>query len=224
MLSEKKSEYLIGQLLVAMPDIGDPRFAKSVILLCFHSEEGAMGVVLNKPAGKVKISDIMQNGDKDSREEFDTIPIHFGGPVEQYRAIFVHSRDCEEYSSTKFVSEEFGLTTTPDILEDFSKGKGPTCSKLLLGYAGWSPGQLEDEISEKCLARLRERSKNRFWNRIGGIVECSGQVAGDLAEHAFFDGRASLAVSEISFFAQAARRTPDFVAAGPKSATARGAD
>ena len=150
MPDEEKSEYLIGQLLVAMPDIGDPRFAKSVILLCFHSDEGAMGVVLNKPAGKVKISDIMQNDDKEAKEEFDTIPIHFGGPVEQYRAIFVHSCDCDEYSSTKFVSEKFGLTTTPDILEDFSRGKGPKSSKLLLGYAGWSPGQLEDEIQKNA--------------------------------------------------------------------------
>ncbi|MCY4461153.1 MAG: YqgE/AlgH family protein [Albidovulum sp.] len=148
MVDEKKSEFLIGQLLVAMPDIGDPRFAKSVILLCFHSEEGAMGVVLNKPAGQVKLSDILQKSEKESVEEFDSITIHFGGPVEQYRAIFVHSSDCGEYSSTKFVSDELGITTTPDILEDFSRGKGPKSSKLLLGYAGWSPGQLENEIQQ----------------------------------------------------------------------------
>ena len=148
--SQKFSEYLKGQLLIAMPDIGDPRFDKSVVLLCFHSDEGAMGVVLNKPAGLIKLSDIVKKDGEVVKESPETIPFHFGGPVEQYRAMIVHTCDCESYSSTNFVSEEFGLTTTPDILEDISNGKGPAGKKLLLGYAGWSPGQLEEEIQKNA--------------------------------------------------------------------------
>ena len=139
--------YLDGHLLVAMPDMMDPRFSKSVILMIFHTAEGAMGVVVNKPAGHVQVSEILKSG-KGVPVESDPIPIHFGGPVDHERAIIIHSRDCREYTSTKFINEHFGVTTTPDILADFSKGEGPSSSLLVLGYAGWAAGQLESELEQ----------------------------------------------------------------------------
>ncbi len=136
--------YLDGRLLVAMPDMMDPRFSKSVILMIFHTAEGAMGVVVNKPAGQVQVSEILRS--EGQAPDSESIPVYFGGPVDHERAIIVHSRDCEEYASTKFINEHFGVTTTPDILEDFSKGEGPSSSLLVLGYAGWAAGQLESEL------------------------------------------------------------------------------
>ena len=139
------TEYLRGSLLISMPDMADPRFAKCVILLIFHSKAGAMGVVVNKPAGQILLSDMVAGAAADNDIE-KSIPVHFGGPVENERAIIIHSRDCSDYSSTQFVNDDFGVTTTPDILDDFLKGQGPSSRLLVLGYAGWSAGQLETEI------------------------------------------------------------------------------
>ena len=113
--------YFGGDLLIAMPDMADPRFKKCVILLIVHSENDAMGVVVNKPAGQVQIHELTSGGESISTAEPHSIPVHYGGPVEHERAIILHSPDCRDYESTRVVNEHFCVTTTPDILEDFSK-------------------------------------------------------------------------------------------------------
>ena len=142
--------YFGGDLLIAMPDMADPRFKKCVILLIVHSENDAMGVVVNKPAGQVQIHELTSGGESISTGEPHSIPVHYGGPVEHERAIILHSPDCQDYESTRVVNEHFCVTTTPDILEDFSKGSGPASSLFVLGYAGWSAGQLEDELQRNA--------------------------------------------------------------------------
>ena len=147
MLTKKGSEpeYLKGSLLIAMPDMQDSRFANSVILMIYHSEENAMGVVINKVAGHMQVGAISGEGEGVVTES-DPMPVHYGGPVENERAIIVHSGDCREYASTQTINEKFSITTTPDILEDLSKGEGPSSLLLALGYAGWHAGQLESEL------------------------------------------------------------------------------
>lgn len=140
-------EDLTGQLLIAMPGMSDPRFDQSVILLCAHSAEGAMGLIVNKPSSEVRFSDLLDQlsipGDLDSH----ALPVHIGGPVEHGRGFVLHSDDYSSEGSTIMPLDGFGMTATLDILEDIASGTGPQRAILALGYAGWGPGQLEDEIA-----------------------------------------------------------------------------
>ena len=145
--SDSGQEYLIGKMLIAMPDMQDSRFQRSVILMVYHSDENAMGVVVNKVAGQMQVGSAQQDDEKIVADS-EPVPVYFGGPVESERAIIIHSSDSREYNSTKIISDDFRITTTPDILEDFSRGEGPTYMILALGYAGWGPGQLENELQE----------------------------------------------------------------------------
>ena len=138
---------LTGKLLIAMPGMGDPRFDRSVILMCAHSEDGAMGLIVNKPVPDLAFADLLDQleiarGDGPKSE----IRVHFGGPVEHGRGFVLHSTDYESNSSTLKVDASFGMTATLDILEDIARGDGPRQSFLALGYSGWGPGQLEGEI------------------------------------------------------------------------------
>ena len=148
------SDSLTGKLLIAMPGIGDPRFERSLIYLCAHTEEGAMGIVVNKPAPNISFTDLLEQlgieaGDdpievKNSR----SYPlVHFGGPVETARGFVLHSADYNHHESTLAIDDAVGLTTTLEIVHEIARGSGPRRALLALGYAGWSPGQLEDEIS-----------------------------------------------------------------------------
>ncbi len=149
MTSDSEQEYLSGKLLVAMPDMADPRFRKSVILMVAHSDEIAMGVVVNKIAGHLQATGLGQeNGQEERTQTTDSvsIPVYFGGPVESERAFIVHSAHSREYESTQVINDDFSLTTTPDILDDLTRGKAPAHVIVALGYAGWAPGQLESEL------------------------------------------------------------------------------
>lgn len=137
---------LSGKLLIAMPGMGDPRFEHSVVFLCAHSDDGAMGLIVNKPARDLsfdKLADQLGIARTDRARE---IRVHFGGPVEHSRGFVLHSRDYAGSGSTLKVDDRFGMTATIDILEAIAAGRGPSASLLALGYAGWGPGQLEDEI------------------------------------------------------------------------------
>jgi putative transcriptional regulator len=145
--------YLDGQLLVAMPVMSDPRFARSVIYLCAHSEDGAMGLVINQRASHISFPDLLErlgivppapegqlaNGIRD-------MSIHVGGPVETGRGFVLHSSDYFANDSTLPIEDGVCLTATIDILKAIAAGRGPNRAILALGYAGWSPGQLESEI------------------------------------------------------------------------------
>ena len=141
---------LAGKLMVAMPALGDERFARSVILVCAHTEEGAMGLIINKPVPDFSFSDLLEQlhitrGDMAGGKGRD-IRVHFGGPVERGRGFVLHSSDYTSGNATTQVQGGYGMTATMDVLEALAKGGGPRQALLALGYAGWGPGQLEREI------------------------------------------------------------------------------
>jgi putative transcriptional regulator len=137
--------YLTGQLLVAMPQMRDPRFARSVIYMCAHSADGAMGLVVNRRVGSITFDDLLEQLEIGPNRRNDEIHIHFGGPVEQGRGFVLHSSDYLQ-SGTMRVDDQVALTATLDILKEMAAGGGPRRSILALGYAGWGPGQLDAEI------------------------------------------------------------------------------
>ncbi len=146
-MSESVDMDLTGKLLIAMPGIGDPRFEHSVVYLCAFSDEGTMGLIINKPTPDLSLFDLVEQLEITSEiEESKAIPIHFGGPVEHGRGFVLHSGDYVSAISTLAVADGFSLTATLDILEDIAQGRGPAKAILALGYAGWGPGQLESEI------------------------------------------------------------------------------
>lgn len=137
---------LNGRLLIAMPSMGDARFEQSVIFICSHSEKGAMGLIVNKPADDLKFGDLLKQLEIEAPPSVRPIRIHVGGPVEFGRGFVLHSADYKQDESTLRVSDSFAMTATLDILEDIAMGDGPSEALLAMGYAGWGPGQLEDEI------------------------------------------------------------------------------
>ncbi|MBV7407634.1 YqgE/AlgH family protein [Maritimibacter sp. DP1N21-5] len=141
---------LTGKLLVAMPGMGDPRFDHSVVFLCAYSDEGAMGLIINKEVPDVSLNDLLDQLDIDRGRASDGIRVHFGGPVEGGRGFVLHSSEYESSQGTLEVDETFGMTATKDILEDIARGTGPARSLTMLGYAGWGPGQLEGELQQNA--------------------------------------------------------------------------
>ena len=145
--------YLDGQLLVAMPVMEDPRFAHSVIYICAHSSEGAMGIVVNHPAGTIDFPellvqlDIIQKADQIRLpENAGNMKVMRGGPMDTGRGFVLHSSDFFIEDATLPIDDKICLTATVDILRAIAKGAGPKHAILALGYAGWAPGQLETEI------------------------------------------------------------------------------
>lgn len=139
---------LTGKVLVAMPGMRDPRFARAVILVCAHSAEGAMGLMVNKPMPATCLGDVLDGSDTTLPPEIAQQPVYIGGPVEVERGFVLHSGDYESRLKTLQVSKSFGMTATADIFEDMAAGQGPEQAILMLGYSGWGPGQLEQEIGQ----------------------------------------------------------------------------
>ena len=139
------SGYLTGNLLIAMPGMADPRFARTVIYLCAHSEQGAMGLVVNKPMPQITFADLLEQLEIDTTGPIEDKLIHFGGPVESGRGFVLHSGEFQR-EGTMMVDESFGLTATIDILRAIAAGDGPDRHLLALGYAGWGAGQLDSEM------------------------------------------------------------------------------
>jgi len=139
-------DFLDGKMLVAMPSMGDPRFERSLIYMCAHSDDGAMGLIVNKPAHELTFPDLLKQLDIETSDRKSSPPIYVGGPVEHGRGFVLHSGDYNAEGSTMRVTDGFGMTATIDILKDIALGQGPRHALLALGYAGWGPGQLEDEL------------------------------------------------------------------------------
>jgi putative transcriptional regulator len=137
---------LTAKLLIAMPGMGDPRFDRSVIFMCAHSPDGAMGLIVNKPTPDLAFDDLLEQLGIESGAQSIRLPIHVGGPVDHGRGFVLHSADYRREGSTLGIDDRFGMTATLEILEDIAKGDGPRSALLALGYAGWGPGQLEGEI------------------------------------------------------------------------------
>ena len=151
--NDDAADYLDGQLLVAMPTMGDSRFSRSVIYLCAHSADGAMGIVINRRAPNIAFLDLLEQLEihpedvpTNAPENLDSMTVHVGGPVETGRGFVLHSSDYYAADSTLPIDEGVSLTATIDILRAIASGSGPHRSLLALGYAGWAPGQLENEI------------------------------------------------------------------------------
>jgi len=144
--------YLDGQLLIAMPGMSDPRFERSVIYMCAHSEQGAMGIIINKTTPMMSFGELLSQLDLAGDEalappqELMQMPVLFGGPVEQGRGFVLHTSDYFTADSSLPVAENIALTATVDILRAMARGEGPERAVLALGYSGWAPGQLESEI------------------------------------------------------------------------------
>lgn len=139
---------LTGQLLIAMPGMDDPRFSRSVVFICAHSDTGAMGLMINKPVGDMTLSEVFSRMQITPGQEAATAPVYFGGPVETERGFVLHRGTERADSEPLVIAGGYLLTATQDILVDLSKGQGPEPFLFALGYAGWSPGQLEGEIAQ----------------------------------------------------------------------------
>jgi putative transcriptional regulator len=140
-----QQNFLEGQLIMAMPTMGDPRFEQTVIYMCSHSEDGAMGLIVNKMIDYITFPELLNQLDIEVQTPVEKILVHAGGPVETGRGFVLHSTDYVQ-DSTLVVSDSIGLTATANILTAIAKGVGPKRSLLALGYSGWAPGQLENEI------------------------------------------------------------------------------
>ena len=138
---------LTGKLLIAMPGMGDPRFEHSVVFMCSHTDEGAMGLIVNKPAEDVRLSNLLEQLDITQDAPGIDMAVHFGGPVEGARGFVLHSSEYNSRLHSLVIGNGFSMTATLDILEDIAAGAGPQDALMMLGYAGWGPGQLEAEIA-----------------------------------------------------------------------------
>jgi putative transcriptional regulator len=141
------SPHFTGMMLIAMPGMADTRFAKSVVYVCSHSPEGAMGIVVNQVIDQLRLPAVLQQLGIDGDAQPDDQPVHVGGPVETNRGFVLHSAEYR-LDSTLVIDESFALTATVEILRAIAEGKGPKRLVLALGYAGWAPGQLDAEIMD----------------------------------------------------------------------------
>jgi putative transcriptional regulator len=141
----EQSDYLTGQLLVATPEMRDPRFVETVIYMVKHSTEGAFGLVINRPLAKGPVEDLLKGFGIDSSGAKGEIIVHYGGPVSPRAGFVLHSDDVLLEESAK-VANGIAMTSDPKLIEAMAQGKGPRQSLFIMGYAGWAPGQLEGEL------------------------------------------------------------------------------
>lgn len=144
--ADTQGAFLDGQVLIAMPGMRDPRFHKTLVYLCAHSADGAMGLIVNKPAETLTLSDLFERLDIAHDPQVGGETVRFGGPVETGRGFVLHSADYHAPAATLKVDEETSMTATLEILHLMATGDGPRDQMVALGYAGWAAGQLEGEL------------------------------------------------------------------------------
>lgn len=149
-MSDTPQTFLTEHLLVAMPSMGDPRFERTVIFLCSHDEEGAMGLVVNAPVAGVDFADLAEQLSLPGQPPVRNVPVRGGGPVEKSRGFLLHSGEYAAEQATLSISPAFGMTATIEALKALSEGDGPRDALLALGYSGWGPGQLEGELQQNA--------------------------------------------------------------------------
>lgn len=143
--ADPETDSLTGQLLVATPQIRDPRFAHAVIYMIRHDTTGALGLVLNRPIGDAALAGLLERFGLQSEGVGGTIRVHYGGPVGRAQGFVLHTAEYAGKGTVK-ITDAMAFTTEPEILRDIATGTGPRRSFFALGYAGWAPGQLEAEI------------------------------------------------------------------------------
>lgn len=168
---QNQADWLTGQLLIAMPAMRDPRFAQSVIFMCAHNPDGAMGVVLNRPVKAPKFSELLQQLGVEPHPPIRLLPVGAGGPVDDTRGFVLHSPDWAGEGSLEVDSGHI-LSANLDILRAVAAGEGPLQARLLLGYAGWGAGQLDEEIKQNSWlnvpadeAIIYDTNYNTKWQR-----------------------------------------------------------
>jgi putative transcriptional regulator len=152
-LPPSDDQFLTGQLLIAMPVMADPRFAQSVVYVCAHTPDGAMGLVVNRPLTKPSFDDLLRQLEIEPLPPARRIRICVGGPVDNARGFVLHTTDWTGEGSLK-VNDALALTASLDVLKAFAQGGGPRQGLLALGYAGWGPGQLEAEFQQNAWLSL----------------------------------------------------------------------
>jgi putative transcriptional regulator len=179
---------LTNHLLIAMPTLADPNFSHTVMLICEHTEKGALGIVLNKPL-PMRLSDVLSQMKLAPRDEqIAAQPVLRGGPLHQDRGFVLH-RPGGEWDATHKVSELIQVTTSRDVLAAMARGEGPSDAFIALGYAHWDPGQLEQELldnvwltapaNERLVFEMPfEERWQRSWQLLGVDVEKMSLVAG----------------------------------------------
>ena len=140
-----KNDFITGQLLVATPEMKDPRFAEAVIYMVKHDPDGAFGLVINRPMAKGPFEDLLKGFGAEIKGAQGDVLIHYGGPVSMQQSFVLHSDDTMVESSMKVVNG-IAMTAGVKIIEALARGKGPRQSLVMFGYAGWAPGQLELEL------------------------------------------------------------------------------
>ncbi len=152
---------LTQHFLIAMPAMVDPHFAKSLTLVCEHNENGALGIVINRPTDMNLHGLLEQIKIASAVDLFRSVPVHYGGPVQVDRGFILH-RPIGTWQSTLAVGPEIGLTTSKDILEAVARGAGPERMLVTLGYAGWAPGQIEHELAQNAWLTVPATSEILF--------------------------------------------------------------
>lgn len=180
--------FLEGKLLIAMPGMSDPRFEKTVIFMCAHSGDGAMGLIVNKPVAGLGFREMMEKLELDIGNGAPDLPVLYGGPVQTGRGFVLHSSDYDSLDSTMAITGGISLTATLDILKAMAGGRGPEKAMFALGYAGWGPGQIENEIRDNGWIHcdpdpiiLFSPEMETKWNRALGKL---GINASSLSAHA----------------------------------------
>jgi len=144
-----QTDSLKNQLLIAMPNLQDPNFSRTVTYICEHGEQGAMGIVLNRPTD-LNLADVLRHMDIEGTvDDFGGQIVYLGGPVEEERGFVLHSH-TNPWDSTLAVNDDISVTTSRDILEAMACGEGPDHTLVALGYAGWGAGQLERELQDNA--------------------------------------------------------------------------
>lgn len=179
-----------GQMLIAMPAMQDPRFLRSVIYMCAHSTDGAMGLIINQHAPNINFVDLLKQlnvtSDKDAihlPQSIESMAVHVGGPVESGRGFVLHSSDYYSQDSTLPIDDSVCLTATVDILRAIATGDGPDKALLALGYAGWGPGQLENEFQANGWLHCPARAEILFDDDVETKYERALKTIGIDAAH-----------------------------------------
>jgi putative transcriptional regulator len=182
--------FLTGQLLIAMPAMGDPRFAQSVICVCAHTPDGAMGLVLNRPLAKPTFDELLTQLEIAPVPPARRIRLCVGGPVDNARGFVLHSADWTGEGSLK-VADDLALTASLDVLKAIAEGGGPQEGVLALGYAGWGPGQLDAELVQNAwLSMPAEKGllfgdgDERKWRRALALLKIDPLLLSETAGHA----------------------------------------
>ena len=182
--------FLTGQLLIAMPAMDDPRFAQSVIIICAHTDDGAMGIVLNRPLAKPSFEALLQQLDVEPTPPARQIRLCEGGPVDHGRGFVLHTNDWTGDGSLQ-VADDLALTASLDILQEIAHGRGPREGLLALGYASWGPGQLDQEMQDNvwlsapaALDVLFDADYETKWRRAMAILRVDPLLLSAVAGHA----------------------------------------